>query len=405
MILTPAAMAGASSECESAVACEQCLVCHGKNDGKVKWLLCLKCRKGGHTTCTRMAGVKANASDINWVCDPCALEIKNEAQIRTEVNVMKSEIVEIKNMLKAINLPQNVHASVMAALPALTDGVASAVEGAVSSQSERELNDDTGSSWATLVSRGRKRGVQENSKNLLILKANGTDTAADLKSEVENALSGIQISDSKFTTKGNIVMNFESKERRNEAQHKLQAVKNATVFSAKQMDPKIMICNVAEQENEGSIVNLLIERNNLEVIDDIEDKLKIVLKKPAAGGTVHYIIKCTPEVRAHVRKMGDKVKLKWGVYRVLDRYHPFMCYHCLKFGHKSENCQSKAKGQGPHCYKCAGNHEGRTCLSEVRKCFNCAEVKRQDNHSVSGLSCPIFAAEVNRIRLSTDHGL
>lgn len=134
-----------------------------------------------------------------------------------------------------------------------------------------------------------------------------------MKSEVKNALSDIQISDLRFITKGNIVMNFDSEERRNVAQHKLQAVNKITVYSAKRIDLKIMICNVAKQEKEKSIVNLLIERNNVEFIDNFEDKLKITLKKPAAVGTVHYIHKCNPEVCPHIPKMGDKVKLRWGV--------------------------------------------------------------------------------------------
>lgn len=58
----------------------------------------------------------------------------------------------------------------MAALPTLTDGVALAVEEAISAQSERELDDEKDSSWTTVVSRGRKRSVQQKSKNLLISK-------------------------------------------------------------------------------------------------------------------------------------------------------------------------------------------------------------------------------------------
>ncbi|KAK3893202.1 hypothetical protein Pcinc_002958 [Petrolisthes cinctipes] len=147
---------------------ELCLFCHERDYGKVKWLKCLKCKLGGHSTCTRMTGLKSNASEVNWVCDPCALVINSEVHLREEINVMKSDIIEIKNMLKDIRLPENLQNSVMAALPALTDGVTLAVEEAVSAQSGQVEKD--GMNWAEVVSRSRKRKRTQKNKNLLIAK-------------------------------------------------------------------------------------------------------------------------------------------------------------------------------------------------------------------------------------------
>ncbi|KAK3895178.1 hypothetical protein Pcinc_001039 [Petrolisthes cinctipes] len=324
---------------------ELCLVCHERDDGKVKWLKCLKCKLGGHSTCTRMTGLKSNASEVNWVCDLCALVIKSEVHLREEINVMKSDIIEIKNMLKDIRLPENLQNSVMAALTALTDRVTLAVEEAVSAQSGQVEKD--GMNWAEVVSRSRKRKRTQKNKNLLIIKAKGSEKAVDMKKEVEELLSDVQIMDSKFTNKGNIVINLESEEKRNAAQNKLHEVGNLIVSNGKRWDPKIMVCNVARNEDKESLIEEII---------------------------------------------------------VYDRYFPLLCYHCLKFGHKSDSCQSKVKGHAPHCYKCAGQHEGRSCQSDVRKCFNCAASKRQSEHSVSSLSRPIFTSEVNRIRLNTNHG-
>ncbi|KAK3894816.1 hypothetical protein Pcinc_001438 [Petrolisthes cinctipes] len=217
---------------------ELCLVCYERDDGKVKWLKCLKCKLGGHSTCTRMTGLKSNASEVNWVCDPCALVIKSEVHLREEINVMKSDIIEIKNMLKDIRLPENLQNSVMAALPALTDRVILAVEEAVSAQSGQVEKD--GMNWADLVSRSRKRKRTQKNKNLLIIKAKGSEKAVDMKKEVEELLSDVQIMDSKFTNKGNIVINLESEEKRNAAQNKLHEVGNLIVSNGKRWDPKIM---------------------------------------------------------------------------------------------------------------------------------------------------------------------
>ncbi|KAK3887288.1 hypothetical protein Pcinc_008552 [Petrolisthes cinctipes] len=215
------------------------LVCHERDDGKVKWLKCLKCKLGGHSTCTRMTGLKSNALEVNWVCDPCALVIKSEVHLREEINVMKSDIIEIKNMLKDIRLPENLQNSVMAALPALTDRVTLAVEEAVSAQSGQVEKD--GMNWAEVVSRSRKRKRTQKNKNLLIIKAKGSEKAVDMKKEVEELLSDVQIMDSKFTNKGNIVINLESEEKRNAAQNKLHEVGNLIVSNGKRWDPKIMV--------------------------------------------------------------------------------------------------------------------------------------------------------------------
>lgn len=320
---------------------------------------------------------------------------------------MKDLKMEMTKLQQRMNEMQeaNLRASVEAALPALAAGVTSAVEEAVSAQTGRENDDDgAGARWAEVVSRGRKRKEGQKNKNLLILKAGGNEKAVDKKKKVEEALSDVQILDSRFTSKGNIVMNFESEEGRAEAQNKLHGVDNLNVSCGRRLNPKIMICNVAQVEDGDSIIDTVIERNDLSVIDGVKDKMSVIFHKPAAGGTVHYVLKCDPEVRAFIHRKNDKLKLKWGVYQVRDRYHALMCYHCLKFGHKMGNCQAKANGLAPHCYKCAGKHEGRTCRSDVRKCLNCNMAKRRDDHGVSSLTCPIFAAEINRIRLSTDHG-
>lgn len=403
---------------------------------------CDNCSSLFHVKCTRMPlhiAVKYFTSRVTYTCEVC---VKNKtegyeevAKLLNELGVDVSEaqgqegdyvsiggfpsskdydliadlVVSIKDLkMGMINLEQKMKEvqgeNLQAALPVLAAGVASAVEEAVSAQAGRENDeDDDGARWAEVVSRGRKRKEGQR-KNLLILKAGGNEKAVDKKNEVEEVLSNVQVLDSKFTTKGNIVMNFESEESRNEAKTKLVSVDNLNVSCGRRLNPKIMICNVALVEDKDSIIDVVIERNDLGVIDRVKEKMSVIFCKPAAGSTVHYVLKCDPEVRAIIRRKNDKLRLKWGVYQVRDRYHTLMCYHCLKFGHKMGNCQAKANGQAPRCYRCAGEHEGRTCSSDVRKCLNCNVAKRQDDHGVSSLTCPIFAAEIDRIRLSTDHG-
>lgn len=259
--------------------------------------------------------------------------------------------------------------------------------------------------WSEVVSRGKKKKNKNNNKNLLVVKASDNGSATDKKNQVREALSDVQIQDSKFTAGGNIIMNFETETVRDKASEKLKHVENVNVTQVKRLLPKIMICNVHKEEDKSKIVDLLIEWNEyLQTIDNIKDKISIVFSKPAAGETVHYIMKCNPEVRAIIHYHHDKLKLQWGVYDVRDRYHALMCYYCLKYGHKKDKCSAMTMGDNPVCYKCAGNHEGYNCHETIRKCINCVKAKRQNDHSVSSTYCPFFAAELQRIRNNTDHG-
>lgn len=52
-----------------------------------------------------------------------------------------------------------------------------------------------------------------------------------MKSKVSQALQGIQITDSRFTNGGNIVMNFDDEKVRDDAAYKLEAVEQVCTKS------------------------------------------------------------------------------------------------------------------------------------------------------------------------------
>lgn len=375
----------------------QCLVCKGPENEKCKWLQCLKCREHGHSTCVRMTGLKSPACEINWVCDVCANEIKGISNLFEEFLVMKSEMEEIKKLLQKTvpNMEQTVTTAVHEAVIAASEAVG---------QGDNEDELDSPLPWVDVVTKGRRKKMKQE-KKLLIIKSEDQASATARKDEVGQALDDVQVLDSKFTKAGKIVVNFETDEARKMAEDKLKAVGNISVSYGKKLHPKFMLCNVGEEEKRETLIEHLVERNDfLSTIPEVKDKMKVLFQKPAAGGTFHYIIKCDPEVRGLIHRMGDKLCLKWGRHKIYDRYHALICFFCLKFGHKADKCPAKANHEHPKCYKCAEAHDGYSCRSTERKCANCRAVKRHDDHSVTGLSCPIFAAELTRIRDSTDHG-
>lgn len=120
------------------------------------------------------------------------------------------------------------------------------------------------------------------------------------------------------------------------------------------------------------MIDFMVKKNTfLHNTEGITGKLELLFDKPAAGGTVHYIVKCAPEVREAIRKNGDVVCLKWAKYKVRDRYRMLTCFHCQRHGHLEKDCHSKKAGESVVCGKCSGNHRTVECVSETSKCINC----------------------------------
>ena len=241
-------------------------------------------------------------------------------------------------------------------------------------------------------------------KNLLVVKsADDSKGIGDKKKDVARALGGIPIVDTRFSNKGNVVVNFEDSDVRDDAARLIQGnVEGVVTKKVGKLQPKIMICNV--QREEDDVLEAMIERNEvLRSIPGVREKFTFVLKKQAAGHTDHYIFKCAPEVRRAIHDNGDKVMLQWGRYGVRDRYHVLTCFYCQRYGHVDRDC--KFKEQHRVCGICSGNHETRGCSSTSFKCINCLRQKKSDTeHKVNSRCCRAFDAEILRLASITDHG-
>lgn len=380
-----------------------CCYCHS-GGGKSRWLACRGCMNRAHTSCAHLGGVKEDSlSLINWICEECVPNLLMTKQLVATVSKLREEIIDMKELFqKGFASVGNVVTDVknikteMSAVSELV-GERVVAEAACDGGSREESSQ----LWSHVVGKRKKR---EN-KNLLVIRANSaSEKAVDKKKEVSKALSGVQIVETKFTKSGNIIANFKNEQQRNEARDRLKQVNSLKTMNVKKLLPKIMICNVNKDEEKETLIETLIERNEfLQSCDGVKDKISLVISKKAAGGTVHHIVKCEPEVRGMIYKHGDKLKLEWGVYNVRDRYHALLCYHCLRFGHMKSNCPSK--DGPPTCYVCASQHEVKHCTNSSQRCSNCVKANKQDiDHGVTDYSCPIFNAELQRIRASTDHG-
>ena len=369
---------------------DYCNVCHtdDQQNNLVKWMGCNTCNAWVHRKCVNMHEVK-NIERTPFICHVCVQEyitLKRKAAGKLdEVLVKLGEMVNEVQGLKATVKDQGER------------GAAEAVAGPVTADAQLT---SAGAAWATVASRNKKK------KNLLILKATEDgEKAKEKKKEVSQALTGVQIKDSRFTTSGNIIMNFENETVLEEAAEKLKTITQISTKNVRKLMPKVMICNVNSEESEEDLIKDLIDRNDyLQEINDVDNKIKIITKKQAAGGTVHYILKfLDPRIRCLIHENNDKVLLTWGVHKVIDRYHPLSCFHCQRFGHMSEKCHYIAEPAS--CFRCAGPHRSGACPRNHKKCINCVRYNyTETNHSAMDYCCPIFKNEQAKISDLTDHG-
>ena len=378
------------------VECPECSSDSGTTD---KWIGCSLCDSWWHITCVYLNGVNLrNISKITWICKVCLKEYKTSKRVLDEVKNLieknSDEIKEVKDEMKGVKDELKVYmggvreefAEVRSSLLASADDVAQVDDGL----------------WSEVVKKKNRK------KNVLIVKASESDKkATEMREEISTALNGVQISDTRFTSAGNIVMNFDDETLRDDAQQMLANVTTVRTSTVKRIKPKITICNVSTQDvqNKDEIIETLVTRNEyLQSIVDIKSKMEVLFTKPAAGGTVHHIVKCDPEIRGLIRKKGDAVKLKWGIYEVRDRYHALKCYYCQRYGHLEANCTFKTN-ENLSCFKCAGNHKGKDCDSSEKKCINCVRHKKLNtNHTANERCCQVLINELLRIRDITDHG-
>lgn len=393
--------------------CGQCLEVHDNSKSNV--VTCIKCKRGFHTSCVYLGGIKsANLPRVNWLCDRCADAIRVGATKNAdEIDKLRDEVRELKDLvLKGFaemggEVNRLVKKSSNEVGAVVEERVREAVTSAVTTVTENMVTGEATSEsagWSDVVRRGKKR----RGKNLLVVKADSIDgKAIDSKKDVATALAGVPISDSRFTSGGNIVINFEDEAIRNEAAERLKTVENVKTSSVKKIMPKIMLCNVSKGDDKDELMAKLIEKNEcLQSIEGVEGKMKLIFEKPAAGNTIHYIIKCDPGVRASIHRHGDMLKLDWGRYKVRDRYHALVCFYCQRFGHLKANCSFKENGEKQTCPRCTGDHEIKDCESDFKKCINCVRADRggDQGHTVNELCCPLMASELQKVRDNTDHG-
>ena len=249
-----------------------------------------------------------------------------------------------------------------------------------------------------------KKGLPPSRANSLTVSCKDNVRASERVDFIGNTLKDIQIEHSKtIRSSGNIFLSFSDENEREKAVSRLETNDVLSVRRTVKLNPRIRIGRINECEdtdNKENIIKTLIERNEfLKYFQNIDSALICKAVIDIRGRSSYIIIECTPEIRAAIKKKGDKLQMCWGRYDVVDSFYVPRCFHCQILGHTSVDCKSKS--QKKTCRDCSEfmDDDHHTYSSTVLCCINCKLGKRaRTDHSSSDGSCPILLEKIKWIQ-------
>ena len=385
-----------SEECDEVSFCGHChSVVKDDQDG----IMCDVCDIWYHMgqDCSNLKpGYLRMMSDENvmYACVKCSSAKKSKIKQATKANEIR-EIYERMAQLEStlIDMIQGIYEQIHDQRNMLTHITQNCQE-TNQEKDKEEMKIPTSMSYAEKLKK---------TKNTLVIKSSTDESkAAEKKKEIMKKIT-TQVDEVKKSTKGHLVINFASKEKLEQAKRELEAEKekiNISVNEKGKLKPKIKISNVPSDDDD--LIEGIKSKNPWigDLIKDEED-FKVVKKlKTTQDHRVHYIIKCTPEIRKQISQNGDVIYTQYARNKVSDSYKIYQCFKCQEFNHHAKDCEKTQV-----CAKCGDNHKLAECTSTAEKCINCTRKGLENtDHRTNGTRCPIYNEELSRVINKTDHG-
>jgi hypothetical protein len=137
------------------------------------------------------------------------------------------------------------------------------------------------------------------------------------------------------------------------------------------------------------------QNKSIAVLMDKGSELDVVFVRPPPRGKDYYtvVIRVSPDIRALLKRMKNKIFIGVSVHNIVDRFHVKRCNRCQGLGHYLNKCDpSKAVV----CGFCAKDHESDQCDMKNRshvnhKCINCSGAGHDaSGHPAFWTKCPTY---------------
>ena len=377
-----------------------------------------------------------NDLDVTWInSELCFLdEVVTEStldptcksstkpQLVQKLNTIAARANDIKNLIRVLHR--------LAKTNATTQQICEEVVSAVSAKLESSVPDRTYAQALRIPGQTRhvKTDIPTQVKETGELSANAptftpsprhelTIVPKNYDKDVENlhkTLNKAQVSNSRKSKKGNIVLSFPSNNSMKSAQDLLSKKPEVKLHTHEKSLPKMTIRNVGVPDEE--VVDSIISKNprvqylvekgyHFELL--FVQKLNIPNRNNGTFEARNAVIKMDPIIRECIKESKYKIFVGLRICNVFDRIHFKTCYNCQKIGsHTSTSCPTS---NTPTCRYCSLSHRSVQCEhkndSNKHQCSNClnsdndnfkAEAK---THIANSKSCP-YVVEMHHIVMS-----
>ena len=225
---------------------------------------------------------------------------------------------------------------------------------------------------------------------------------------------GVGIKSSGLTSKGGVVLSFQSKEDCEKSKDVLDKNPGSLDFSAKippKLMPKMTIIGVGNDQPLTSLQSNIIEQNTeikKLILEGNTFKILFITKNGDA------VIKLSPNIRSVIKDKGFLCcNLK--SFNVIDRFYFKSCFKCCRIGHNAYKIENGKKiSTCPNeitCAHCSGNHAFIDCPVKENQakaiCVNFKESKFHKNnitHNANDSSCPCINYNIKKLINITDFG-
>ena len=169
--------------------------------------------------------------------------------------------------------------------------------------------------------------------------------------------------------------------------------------------PTITIIDIACNHDRADLLERVKNQNanRFQGMDVNETNFKILFTRQQYRNKELYkaTVRVSDEIRDAIKKGGDRLNIGLTSCVVFDNFFIKRCNHCQRYNHWKDKC---ADDTPVVCGKCCGNHETRSCQSEILKCYNCVQAKFEDtNHETSSNTCKAYMEAQKRLESTINY--